>query len=119
MRARYPDREGYIERGDVRVYYEVHGEGERTILFLPAWSIVHSHVWKLQVPHFARHHRVITFDGRGNGRSDRPLDPDAYTAEAFAADALAIMDATATERADLVGFSLGAVWALVLAAHHS
>ncbi len=43
-----------------------------TLLLLPPWSIVHSRFWKLQVPYLARHFRVITFDGRGNGRSDRP-----------------------------------------------
>ena len=38
--------------------------------------------------------RVITFDGRGNGRSDRPTDPAAYGEAEFAADALAVLDAT-------------------------
>ena len=42
------------------------------MLLLPTWSIVHSRHWKMQVPYLARHCRVLTFDGRGNGRSDRP-----------------------------------------------
>ena len=43
---------------------------ERTIVFLPTWSIVHSRIWKAQIPYFARHgFRVLVFDGRGNGRS--------------------------------------------------
>ena len=71
-RARYPDEDGYVERDGVRIFYELYGEGERTVLFLPTWSIVHSRHWKAQIPYFARHHRVLTFDGRGNGRSDRP-----------------------------------------------
>jgi len=76
-RARYPDRTGFIERDGVRVFWEGYGEGERAILFLPTWSIVHARVWKAQIPYFARHFRVITFDGRGNGRSDRPAEPEA------------------------------------------
>jgi len=118
MRARYPDAEGYVERDGVRVFYEVFGAGERTILLLPTWSLVHSHIWKAQVPYLARHFRVITFDGRGNGRSDRPAEPADYTSDEFAADALAVMAATGTERAVLVGFSRGSRWALLLAAEH-
>src|SRR6266540_6443301 len=98
-RARYPDEEGYVERDGVRIFYEVYGEGERTVLFLPTWSIIHSRHWKAQIPYFARHHRVLTFDGRGNGKSDRPTDPAAYAETEFAADALAVLDATETERA--------------------
>jgi pimeloyl-ACP methyl ester carboxylesterase/predicted glycosyltransferase len=119
MRAREPDETGFVERDGVRTYWERFGDGERTILFLPTWSIVHSRIWKFQVPYFARHFRVITFDGRGNGRSDRPLDPAAYAEDEFAADALAVLDATATERAALVGFSLGGQRGLLLAADHA
>ena len=116
MRARYPDQEGFVERDGVKIFYEVFGAGEPTVLLLPPWSIVHSRLWKAQVPYLARHCRVITFDGRGNGRSSRPATPEAYTDREFAADALAVMDATATEKAVLVSLSLGAFWALLLAA---
>ena len=115
-RARYPDESGYVERAGVRLYYEVYGSGEPTVFLMPTWSIVHSRHWKLQIPYFARHCRVVTFDGRGNGRSDRPVEPDAYREEEFVADALAVMDATATERAVLVSLSRGAERSLLLAA---
>jgi pimeloyl-ACP methyl ester carboxylesterase/predicted glycosyltransferase len=118
MRARLPDASGYVERDGVRTHYEVFGSGEKTVFFLPPWSIVHSRTWKAQVPWFARYHRVITMDGRGNGLSDRPAEAHDYLEREFAADALAVMDATGTERAVLVGFSLGAVRALILAAEH-
>jgi pimeloyl-ACP methyl ester carboxylesterase/predicted glycosyltransferase len=118
MRARQPSHDGYVERDGVKVFYEVFGAGEPTVLLLPTWSIIHSRHWKLQVPDLARRHRVVTFDGRGNGRSDRPAEPEAYRAAEFAADALAVMDATGTERAVLVALSLGASWALELGALH-
>jgi pimeloyl-ACP methyl ester carboxylesterase/predicted glycosyltransferase len=115
-RARYPDCSGYVERDGVRLHYEVYGSGEPTVFLLPTWSIVHSRHWKMQIPYLARHCRVLTFDGRGNGRSDRPAA--GYGEAEFAADALAVMDATATERAVIVSLSLGAQRALMLAAGH-
>src|ERR671916_535713 len=117
-RARYPDDEGHVERDGVRVHYEVYGAGEPTILLLPTWSIIHSRHWKAQIPYLARHARVVTFDGRGNGRSDRPTAVEAYAEREFAADALAVMDATGTERAVLVGLSAGVLWGVLLAAEH-
>ncbi len=117
-RARYPDESGYIERDGVRVFYEVYGSGEPTILFVPPWSIVHSRCWKMQIPYFARHYRVVAFDPRGNGKSDRPQTSEAYEESEFAADALAVLDATQTEKAFVVTLSLGAQRTLVLAAEH-
>ena len=78
MRAREPDQVGYVERDGVRIAYETFGEGETTIVFTPVDVIVHSRMWKAQVPYLARHFRVVTIDPRGNGRSDRPTDPAAY-----------------------------------------
>ena len=117
-RARLPDAEGHVERDGVRIFYEVHGHGEPTVVLLPTWSIIHSRHWKAQVADLARHCRVVCFDGRGNGRSDRPRGVAAYAATEFAADTLAVMDATSTERAVLVGLSCGALWATRLAADH-
>src|SRR5829696_5745278 len=118
-RARYPDEEGYADRDGVKIFYEVFGTGEPTVLLLLTWSIMHSRHWKMQIPYLARHCRVLTFDGRGNGRSDRPTEPEAYRSAEFTADALAVMDATGTERAVLVAMSLGATWTLELGALHS
>ena len=77
-RARYPDSDGYVERDGVRLFYEVYGTGDTTVLLLPTWSIIHSRHWKAQIPYLARHARVVTFDGRGNGRTDRPAEVEAY-----------------------------------------
>ena len=116
MRARYPDRTGFVERDGVKVAYEVFGDGPRTVLLMPSWSIVHSRMWKAQVPYLARHARVVTFDGRGNGLSDRPRESAAYESAEFVADGLAVLDAVDVEQALVVGSSLGAGYAIELAA---
>jgi len=118
MRARVPDESGYVVNSGVRIHYEVHGTGQPTILLLPTWAIVDSRHWKMQVPFLARDYRVITFDPRGNGRSDRPRNPAAYADAVFARDAAAVLDATGTGRAVLAAFCSGFPWALLFAAAH-
>jgi pimeloyl-ACP methyl ester carboxylesterase/predicted glycosyltransferase len=118
MRARQPDQTGFVERGGVKLYYEIYGSGAQTMVFLPPWSIVHSRIYKAQLPWFAGRFRCITYDGRGNGRSERPADAAAYSLDHFVADALAVMDETEAGAAILVGLSFGGLLASILAAHH-
>ena len=115
-RARLPDQQGSIERDGVRVSLKRYGSGEPTLLLLPAWSIIHSRQWKAQIPYLARHCRVVTFDPRGNGRSDRPSVAAAYDDAEYVADVEAVLDTTGAERAVLVGLSRGGRWAFELAA---
>ena len=88
-------QQGYVERDGVKIWYEVFGAGATpTVVLTPTWPIVDSRHWKAQVPFLARHFRVVTFDPRGNGRSDRPTDPADYATTAeFEGDLLAVMDA--------------------------
>lgn len=118
VRAREPDERGYAVRDGVRLYFEVFGDGPTTVLLLPAWAIVHSRMWKMQVPYLARHFRVITYDPRGNGSSDRPAGPAAYADRELVADAVAVLDATNTESAVCAGLSMGAGVLLELATAH-
>src|SRR5467141_1285292 len=118
MRAAEADSQGEAVRDGVRLHWELYGSGDPTVFLLPTWSIIHSRHWKFQVAHLARHCRVLVMDGRGNGLSDRPLDPKAYADEEFAADALAVMDDAGTRSAALVALSAGSRWALLLAAEH-
>ena len=117
MRAREPDTEGYVDRDGFKLHFEVFGDGEPTLLLLPTWTIVHARFWKAQVPYLARHFRVVTYDGPGNGRSDRPLEAGPYTCEEQARAAEAVLDATGTGAAVLVSLSMGAQWALWLMAN--
>jgi pimeloyl-ACP methyl ester carboxylesterase/predicted glycosyltransferase len=118
MRARLPDRDGFVEHRGVKLGFEVFGEGLSTVMLLPTWALVHSRCWKAQVAHLARHFRVVTFDGPGNGRSDRPLDQEPYTKEWISAAIGTVLDATDTRRAVLVSISMGAFWSLQFAAEH-
>ncbi len=118
MRAAFPDLTDHVVRDGVRLGYEVFGRGEPTILLLPTWTIVHSRQWKMQVPYLARHYRVVTYDGPGNGMSDRVTDPVRYTADSYADDAVAVLDACGVERAVVVGLSLGARYGVRLASLH-
>jgi len=118
MEARQRDAEGYAEHLGVKIHYEVHGDGGPTILLLPTWTIVHKRFWKMQLAYLARHHRVVTYDGPGNGRSDRPLTANAYDQAAQVGYACAVLDATGTDRAVVVGLSYGGNIALDLAANH-
>jgi pimeloyl-ACP methyl ester carboxylesterase/predicted glycosyltransferase len=119
MRALQPDRADVAERDGVRLYFEVFGSHhERTVVLLPTWSIIHSRCWKAQVPYLARRYRVVTIDGRGCGRSDRPAGACSYSDGEFAADVLAVMDAAGVATATLVGLSAGAVHGVHVAARH-
>jgi len=118
MRARHPDSEGFVESGGVSIGYELFGDGDVTLLLLPTWTIINTRFWKLQVPYLARHFRVITYDGPGNGRSGRTVDPQSYSLAAQASHAIDVMDETGTEEAVLVSLSMGSMWSLSVAAEH-
>lgn len=117
-RVRRPDRCGSVTRDGVRIAWEVHGDGPTTVLLMPTWSILPSRFWKAQLSYLARHHRVLTFDGRGSGRSDAPTGAAPYADDQYAADAVAVMDATGTTSAVLAALSCGATWAVHMAATH-
>ena len=117
-RARQPDATGTAVRDGVRLAWSSYGTGDTTLMLMPTWSIVPSRFWKAQVPYLSRHFRVITFDGRGSGASDRPTGAAAYTNEEYAADTVAVMDQAGVDHAVLVTLSCGAAWAVHVAADH-
>jgi pimeloyl-ACP methyl ester carboxylesterase len=122
MRAREPDRSGFVDRDGVKVGWELFDRdlpaGAPTVFLLPTWAIVHSRFWKGQVPDLARRYRVLTMDNRGNGRSDRPAEPEQMTLAQTIADCVAVMDASGTAAAVIVGLSMGGAYGLRLAALH-
>ena len=117
-RARDPDRRGFVERPGGRVAYEMYGSGDPAVVFVPPWQIVHSRIWKAQIPFFARRHLVVAWDNLGNGRSDRPLDPLVHTTLARADNLEAVMDAAEATVAVLVGLSSASGQMVVFASRH-
>ena len=109
-RARYPDDEGYVERDGVRVFYEVYGSGEPTILLCPPGRSSTRGTGRCRSRTSPATPACVTFDRRGNGRSDRPAGRRGLRRAEFAADALAVLDAAGTEHAVVVGLSAGALW---------
>lgn len=118
MRAAQPDRSGYVECDGVRLGYEVFGKGEPTILLLPTWLIIHSRFWKAQVPYLSRHFRVITYDSPGNGRSDRPVDPNAHGVYPHLRYTEKVLDEVGADKVVLVGLSQGGQHGVSFAAEH-
>ena len=103
-RAREADERGYATTDDgLRLYWEVYGSGSPTIVLLPPCPISHSRLWKAQLHYLARHHRVVVYDGRGNGNSDVPDVSGLWLDRWRASDCLAVMEATSTETAVLGG----------------
>lgn len=94
------------------IYYEVTGQGKPLLFIHGLASSCRS--WKKQVPFFAQHYRVITFDIRGHGRSDRPL-LEPYSIKLFATDAMELMRALGINSAHVVGFSMGGMVGFQLA----
>ena len=118
MRALEPDVSGYVRSTGAQIYYEAFGSGPATVLLMPPWQVVYARTWKMQIPYLARHYRVIVYDPRGNGKSSRPAEADAYTYRAHADDALAVLNACGEGHATIVGYSRGGIVLAMLATQH-
>lgn len=103
-----------IEVGNLRTYYEIHGQGQPLLLIHGLGSSCRD--WELQVPDFKEHFKVITLDLRGHGRSDKPSAP--YRMDDFAGDAAGVLQALAPGPAHVVGISLGGMVAFQLVLDH-
>jgi pimeloyl-ACP methyl ester carboxylesterase len=109
-----------LTRDGVRIAYRRTGADDGIpLVLLPGWMICNSRIWDAQVEHLGAHHPLVTHDARGSGASDRPDDPAAYDVTELVKDAVAVLDATGTDRALLVGNSLGALVGYVAAARHA
>lgn len=96
------------------LYYETHGSADAPPLIVSSGLGGSAHYWKPNIPALAEHFRVIAYDHRGTGRSDRAL-PDAVSVDDFADDIVALMDALSIERAHIIGHAAGGVAGLALA----
>lgn len=96
------------------LWYEWHGPDDGEVLILSPGLGGSANYWAPNLDALAARYRVLLYDHRGTGRSDRGL-PDTVTVEDFAADILALMDALGVARANVMGHAAGGVAALALA----
>jgi pimeloyl-ACP methyl ester carboxylesterase len=100
-----------ITANGIRIAYDIVGEGPPLVLInglgYDRW------MWHRMLPGLARHFRVLSFDNRGAGESDKPPGP--YSAQLLAADTVALMEALGISRAHVMGHSMGGFIAQALA----
>jgi pimeloyl-ACP methyl ester carboxylesterase len=111
----------YARSGDASIAYQVTGEGSLDLLFLPGWISQIEHLWEAPamrrfLERLAVFNRLILFDRRGTGLSDRLRE--GHTLEQDVADALAVLDAAGSERAALFAYALGGAVGTQMAAEH-
>jgi pimeloyl-ACP methyl ester carboxylesterase len=101
-----------------KLAYDVHGEGERTLVLVHGLLMNRRMYDKLAPEMASRGNRVVTLDLLGHGRSDRPVDMRLYNLNAFAEQVLALVDHLELDPPVLGGTSLGANVAIEFAVHH-
>jgi pimeloyl-ACP methyl ester carboxylesterase len=111
----------YADSGGLSIAYQVHGEGPPDLVLVPGFVSHVELIWEEpEIARFLRRltsfARLIVFDKRGQGLSDRPGRPP--TLEESMDDLRAVMDATGSERAAIVGISEGGPMSALFAATH-
>lgn len=97
-----PWQDRYIEVGDIKIHYVEAGEGDRTLVFIPGWTMP-AEVWREQIPYFsARGFRVIAIDPRSQGSTTKTESGNTF--QQHAADLHAFLRALKIEHSYLVGW---------------
>lgn len=105
---------GQARVNGISLYYAIYGEGSPVILL--HGGLANSDYWGKQIQALAPYHTVIVMDSRGHGRSARDAKPFGY--DLMADDVIGLMDALKVQKADIVGWSDGAILGLDLAIRH-
>ena len=111
-----PVQTGYVPIGDLRVYYEVYGEGGTPLLLLHGGLFDIEQQFGALLPGLSAGRRVIALDFQGHGRTndiDRPL-----SIAGLASDVVAVLSQLGLSRVDVFGFSVGGAVAIELAVEH-
>ncbi len=115
-----PHSNGYIYSDGIPIYYEVFGTGE-PILLLHGWSSSILYNWNYTgwINKLLPHRKVIAVDIRGHGNSGKPHIKEVYSYKLMARDALKVMDHLKIQKADFLGYSLGAQCGAYLLGHYT
>jgi len=92
-----------VKVGDISFYYETHGVGHPLVLIRGLGS--NADHWYSQIPALSSSFRVVSYDNRGIGRSDKPNEP--FTISMMAEDTAGIMDGLGIPKAHIMGLSMG------------
>ena len=99
-------------RDGIRLHYDVLGRAQSPAVLMIQGLGADKHGWDMQRIPLALHYRVIAFDNRGAGRSDKPFGN--YSLEQMADDAIDVLDALGVERAHIIGASMGGALAQII-----
>jgi pimeloyl-ACP methyl ester carboxylesterase len=108
------ERTGHAKVNGIELYYAVIGNGPPVVLL--HGGLANSDYWGIQVKALVPRHTVILIDSRGHGRSTRDARPYGY--DLMADDVIALLDTLHVAKADVVGWSDGAILGLDLAIRH-
>jgi len=99
---------GYVNVNGVNLYYEIYGEGE-PLVFIEglAQQLI---MWKYQIEELQKYFKLVLFDLRGNGKSDKPIS--GYSVDIFADDTIGLIRELKLEKPNILGVSLGGFIAL-------
>jgi len=111
----------YTRSEDASIAYQVVGDGPLDMLFVTGWLTQLEQLWEAPanrrfLERLATFGRLILFDSRGTGLSERVLET--YTIEQEARDAIAVLDAVGSERAAVFTYQQGGLVGALLAAEH-
>ncbi len=106
---------GYLDLDGVNIYYEVHGEGE-PLVFIEGLAQQIS-MWKYQIEGLKNDLKLVVFDLRGSGKSDKPQT--GYSIDIFASDTIKLIRALNLRKPHILGISLGGFIAQRVALNYS
>jgi pimeloyl-ACP methyl ester carboxylesterase len=99
---------------EININYKVQGKGEPLVMIMGICG--GGYAWIFQTRALKKHYKVITFDNRGVGKTDKPDEP--YTAKMMADDTIGLMDYLGIARAHILGMSMGGTIAQELAINY-
>ena len=116
-----PPRTHYARSGDLHIAYQVVGDGPLDLIFVPGWVSNIEECWEQPglaafLERLASFSRLILFDKRGTGLSDRVANDQLPTLEERMDDVHAVLDAARSEQAALFGHSEGGSMCILFAA---